>query len=310
MDPLLVILGPTAIGKTKIAIEVAKQLNGEIISADSMQVYRHLNIGTAKPSRAEMQEVPHHLIDCIEPTEKFNVVRFQSEVKQLIPAIVRRGHLPMLVGGTGLYISAVVNNYNFASEGPNLFLRRKLLAKAKKLGSQMLHKELSNVDPLAAKQIQPTDTRRIIRALEVSAYGNRFSESGHGPPLYHVVQIGLTCERQRLYQAINQRVENMFDRGLCQEAKWLLEKDLPENLPVLQALGYKEILPYLQGKATLDEAKENLKRQTRRFAKRQLTWFRRDKRIIWLDKDQYADEKALVSQIVDIVEGKLQTSRE
>lgn len=305
MDPLLVILGPTAVGKTNIAIKVAHQLNGEIISADSMQVYRHLNIGTAKPSLTERKRVPHHLMDIVDPGENYNVVRFQSEVKQLIPAIVGRGHLPMLVGGTGLYISAVVDNYNFSHDGPNPLLRRQLTARAVKLGSQTLHRELSQVDPAAAKKIQRTDTRRLVRALEVSASGQQFSASKHGPPLYRVVQIGLTRKRTKLYEAVNQRVEQMFDRGLVEEAKWILQLDLPPNLPVLQALGYKEIFPYLQGEVSIDEVKENLKRQTRRFVKRQLTWFRRDERIIWLDRDEYSDQEALTAQIVSIVEGKL-----
>ena len=305
MDPLLVILGPTAVGKTNIAIKVAHQLNGEIISADSMQVYRHLNIGTAKPSLTERKRVPHHLMDIVDPGENYNVVRFQSEVKQLIPAIVGRGHLPMLVGGTGLYISAVVDNYNFSHDGPNPLLRRQLTARAVKLGSQTLHRELSQVDPAAAEKIQRTDTRRLVRALEVSASGQQFSASKHGPPLYRVVQIGLTRKRTKLYEAVNQRVEQMFDRGLVEEAKWILQLDLPPNLPVLQALGYKEIFPYLQGEVSIDEVKENLKRQTRRFVKRQLTWFRRDERIIWLDRDEYSDQEALTAQIVSIVEGKL-----
>lgn len=305
MDPLLVILGPTAVGKTNIAIKVAHQLNGEIISADSMQVYRHLNIGTAKPSLTERKRVPHHLMDIVDPGENYNVVRFQSEVKQLIPAIVGRGHLPMLVGGTGLYISAVVDNYNFSHDGPNPLLRRQLTARAVKLGSQTLHRELSQVDPAAAKKIQRTDTRRLVRALEVSASGQQFSASKHGPPLYRVVQIGLTRKRTKLYEAVNQRVEQMFDRGLVEEANWILQLDLPPDLPVLQALGYKEIFPYLQGEVSIDEVKENLKRQTRRFVKRQLTWFRRDERIIWLDRDEYSDQEALTAQIVSIVEGKL-----
>ncbi|HHT71751.1 MAG TPA: tRNA (adenosine(37)-N6)-dimethylallyltransferase MiaA, partial [Firmicutes bacterium] len=300
-----VILGPTAVGKTNIAIKVAHQLNGEIISADSMQVYRHLNIGTAKPSLTERKRVPHHLMDIVDPGENYNVVRFQSEVKQLIPAIVGRGHLPMLVGGTGLYISAVVDNYNFSHDGPNPLLRRQLTARAVKLGSQTLHRELSQVDPAAAKKIQRTDTRRLVRALEVSASGQQFSASKHGPPLYRVVQIGLTRKRTKLYEAVNQRVEQMFDRGLVEEANWILQLDLPPDLPVLQALGYKEIFPYLQGEVSIDEAKDNLKRQTRRFVKRQLTWFRRDERIIWLDRDEYSDQEALTAQIVSIVEGKL-----
>ena len=211
----------------------------------------------------------------------------------------------MLVGGTGLYISAVVDNYNFSHDGPNPLLRRQLTARAVKLGSQTLHRELSQVDPAAAKKIQRTDTRRLVRALEVSASGQQFSASKHGPPLYRVVQIGLTRKRTKLYEAVNQRVEQMFDRGLVEEAKWILQLDLPPNLPVLQALGYKEIFPYLQGEVSIDEVKENLKRQTRRFVKRQLTWFRRDERNIWFDSDEYTAQEAFTAQIVSIVEGKL-----
>lgn len=310
MEPLLVILGPTAIGKTRVAIDVATQLEGEIISADSMQVYRHFNIGTAKPSQAEMQGIPHHLIDFIEPTEKFNVARFQREVMRLVPSIVERGHLPMLVGGTGLYISAVVDNYDFSPDGPNPSLRKQLLDKASKLGSEALHNQLSQLDPVAAKRIQPTDTRRIIRALEVAISGGQISASGHGPPLYRTLQIGLTRKRKRLYKAINQRVDDMFARGLCQEAQQLLARGLSQDLPAFQALGYKELLPYLQGKASLDEVKEKLKRQTRRFAKRQLTWFRRDSRIIWFDLDQYHSVKALATEIAQLAEGKLLLNRE
>ena len=272
---------------------------GKLFLPTPCKVYRHLNIGTAKPSLTEREGVPHHLMDIVDPGENYNVVRFQSEVKQLIPAIVGRGHLPMLVGGTGLYISAVVDNYNFSHDGPNPLLRRQLTARAVKLGSQTLHRELSQVDPAAAEKIQRTDTRRLVRALEVSASGQQFSASKHGPPLYRVVQIGLTRKRTKLYEAVNQRVEQMFDRGLVEEANWILQLDLPPNLPVLQALGYKEIFPYLQGEVSIDEAKDNLKRQTRRFVKRQLTWFRRDERIIWLDRDEYSDQEALTAQIAE-----------
>jgi tRNA dimethylallyltransferase len=305
MDSLLVILGPTAVGKTKIAIKVALQLKGEIISADSMQVYRHLNIGTAKPMLAERKTVPHHHIDIADPWERYNVVRFQREVNKLIPNIIHRGRKPMLVGGTGLYISAVVDNYDFSPDGANQLIRYQLTNKAAQLGPQFLHKKLAHVDPIAAQKIQPTDTRRLVRALEVSTYGRLFSASGKGPVLYRVVQIGLKRERSKLYEAINQRVEEMFNAGLVNEAKWLFKQGLPEDLPALQALGYKEIFPYLRNEATIDEVKENLKRHTRRLAKRQLTWFRRDNRIIWLDCDQYSTEQALADQIVRIAEGKL-----
>lgn len=311
MHPLLVLLGPTAVGKTAVAIKVAKRLGGEIISADSMQVYRHLDIGTAKPSEAERAGVPHHLLDVVEPNEEFNVVRFQTEVKRLVPQIVARGHLPMLVGGTGLYIRAVVDNYDFSPGGPDPLLRATLRERAEREGAASLYAELQELDPSAAARIQPTDVRRIIRALEVKKLtGQRISERGKGPPLYRALQIGLIRERQRLYAAIDARVDEMIERGLIEEAKWLLAQGYPETLPVFQALGYKEIIPYLRGEATLEEARAILKRETRHFAKRQLTWFRRDKRIIWLDRDAFSREEDLVEEIARLAEGKLLSDHE
>jgi len=311
MLPLLVLLGPTAAGKTAVAIRVAKLLDGEIISADSMQVYRHLDIGTAKPTAAEREGVPHHLLDIVEPDEEFNVARFQAEVKRIIPAIVARGHLPMLVGGTGLYIRAVVDNYDFSPGGPDPDLRHRLKERAAREGAAALHAELARVDPAAATRIQPTDVRRLIRALEVRELtGRPISERGKGPPLYRSLQIGLTRDRARLYAAIDARVDEMIKRGLVEEARWLLAQGYPPTLPAFQALGYKELVPYLKGEATLAEACRILKRETRHFAKRQLTWFRRDKRIIWLNRDSFPSESALAEEISRLAEGKLLTDHE
>lgn len=306
MLPLLVILGPTAVGKTAVAVKVARRLQGEIISADSMQVYRHLDIGTAKPTRAEQQGVPHHLLDVVDPDEEFNVARFQAEVNALIPQIAARGHLSLLVGGTGLYIRAVVDNYAFGPGGRNPTLRAALQAQAAEVGSAALHAELARVDPEAAARIHPADTRRIIRALEVkTTTGRAISQSGRGLPLYRTLQIGLIRDRARLYAAIDARVDKMLAGGLVEETKWLLEQGYPETLPALQALGYKELIPYLRGLLTLEEAARILKQQTRRFAKRQLTWFRRDRRIIWLNRDNFTSEEALVEEITALAEGKL-----
>lgn len=306
MHPLLVILGPTAVGKTAVAIKVAQRLQGEIISADSMQVYRHLDIGTAKPSLEERQGIPHHLIDVVDPDEDFNVARFQAEVKRLVPEIIARGHLPLLVGGTGLYIRAVVDNYDFSPGGADPEFRSRLKARAAQEGPERLYAELRELDQAAAERIQPTDVRRIIRALEVKHLtGRRISEQGKGPPLYKVLQIGLIRERRRLYEAINARVDEQLARGLITEVRWLLAQGYPMTLPAFQALGYKELIPYLLGTATLEEAINTLKRETRRYAKRQLTWFRRDKRIIWLDRDGYPNDDALAEEIARLAEGKL-----
>ncbi|MGI6604054.1 MAG: tRNA (adenosine(37)-N6)-dimethylallyltransferase MiaA [bacterium] len=311
LHPLLVLLGPTAVGKTAVAIKVAERMRGEIISADSMQVYRHLNIGTAKPTLEEQERVVHHLVDVVEPYENFNVARFQAEVKRLVPEIVERGKLPIMVGGTGLYISAVVDNYEFSPGGPKYELRTELLRRGRQEGPEALYAELEKLDPTAASRIQPTDLRRVIRALEVKySTGRELSRQGKGPPLYRALQIGLTMDRQRLYAAINARVDQMVAQGLIDETRWLLAQDYPRDVPAFQALGYKEIVPYLEGRATLTEVIETLKRETRRFAKRQLTWFRRDKRIIWFDRGDYSNEESLAAEIARLAEGEFLTDHE
>ena len=251
MDPLLVILGPTAVGKTKVAISIAERLDGEIISADSMQVYRYLNIGTAKPTLEERKNIPHHLMDVLEPSDKCNVAWFQREAKRCITKITNRGNLPILVGGTGLYINAVVNNYQFVSKKPNPYLRQRLLAVAEEQGYMSLYKLLVDLDLESARGIEPTDTRRIVRAIEIASSGERLPSHKQGPTIYKTLQIGLTRQRRNLYRAIDQRVETMFQVGLSCETEWLYDQNLVPNLPVLQDLGYKEVRPYLLGLSTI-----------------------------------------------------------
>ncbi len=289
--PLAVIVGPTAVGKSAAAVEVADRLDAEIISADSMQVYRGMDIGTSKVTAAEMtassgRSIPHHLLDVVTPDQGYSVARFQQEARQLIEDISSRGSLPMLVGGTGLYVQSVIDPYRFGEGSGDKNVRKRLQAKIKQLGRQTLYKELKALDPGAAEKIHPNDEKRIIRALEYYySTGERISDNRgqREKSRYHLAMVGLTMERRLLYQRINARVEKMIDRGLLAEVRDLLDRGYSPELPAMQGLGYKQIAAYCSGDLTWEEAVRLLKRDTRRFAKRQLTWFKRDKRIHWLD---------------------------
>ncbi|MGI6343972.1 MAG: tRNA (adenosine(37)-N6)-dimethylallyltransferase MiaA [Bacillota bacterium] len=309
MQRLLVIVGPTAVGKTDTAILLAQQLGGEIVSADSMLIYRGMDIGTAKPTAEERSGVPHHLIDVVAPGEPFSVADFQQLARAKIREIALRGKLPMLVGGTGLYVRAVIDHYNFIPAETNWALRAELRRQGAEGGLERLYERLKKVDPVAADRIHPRDERRIIRALEVyTTTGHPLSYWERQPddsrPLYDLVMIGLTRPREQLYQRINQRVHHMLEQGLLQEAAELLRDGLPEDFIANQAIGYKELFAYLRGEETLEEALERLKLHTRRYAKRQLTWFRADRRIQWLDVSQYADKAQLAGAIMQIVADK------
>lgn len=306
--PLLVIVGPTAVGKTKMAIKLAHRLGGEIISADSRQVYRHMDIGTAKPTLVEREGVPHHLLDIIDPDEEFSVAQYQRLAQGSIKEVWERGKLPILTGGTGFYVNAVIDNYNFSSTAMNREFRRRLRRLGEEKGGGYLWDKLSLVDPVSARRLHPNDLRRIIRALEVYEFtGCPLSqwerEQGKESP-YHLCLIGLILERPLLYKRINRRVEEMVEKGLVDEVRGLLEKGYSPTLNSMKGLGYKEIIPYIKGEASLAETMAILQRDTRRFAKRQLTWFRRDKRISWfsMDKDK---EKETGEDIAIFVKGKL-----
>lgn len=304
---LVVIVGPTAVGKTKLSLTLAKRLNGEIISGDSMQVYRYMDIGTAKASLAERAVVPHHLIDIINPDEEYSVVHFQQMATRLIREINQRGKLPFLVGGTGLYIESVTHRFRFAQAEQNPGLREQLKRLAETEGVEALHRRLAIVDPVTAKRLHPNDVKRVIRAIEMyeltgekmSDYQERAAQSP-----YDLYMIGLTMERSLLYERINQRVEQMIADGLVDEVRRLLERGYDPSLTSLQGLGYKELIPYLQGACTLDEAIEEIKKRTRRFAKRQLTWFRRMPEVHWYDLSNPADYPTIVSTIHRTLAGK------
>ncbi|MCL2496517.1 MAG: tRNA (adenosine(37)-N6)-dimethylallyltransferase MiaA [Clostridiales bacterium] len=295
-DKLAIIVGPTASGKTAVSVRLAQLLNAEIISGDSMQVYRGMDIGTAKISAAEMAGVPHHLLDIRSPREGFSVADFRDEAQAAIKQISERGHLPLVVGGTGLYISSLINPYLFPhNTARDDDFRARKLAELQTFGAEYLHGRLAEVDAQAARRIHAKDHYRVIRALEVfEKSGQTISEiqakSQKTPsPLYQTAICGLMLRRELLYPRIEQRVEQMIDQGLVEEVKRLLAAHVPPNATSMQGLGYRHIAAYLRGICTFTEALAMLKRDTRRFAKRQYTWFKRDARIKWFDVESYMD---------------------
>ena len=288
MARLLCILGPTAVGKTDLAIRVALRVGGEIISIDSRQIYRHMDIGTAKPTAKQLQLVAHHMIDCATPDETFSAARFQRAADKAIKQIQGRKKIPMLVGGSGMYFRAVVDGL-FDGPEADPSLRQRLKQEANTSGISWLYDRLKDVDPEAARKIHPNDLVRIIRALEVyELSGKPISQLQKqwesGKSRYEIIAFGLTRPREDLYQRIEARVDQMMDEGLLDEARSLLEYD--RNLRSMNCFGYKELFSFLEGRISLDEAIRLIKQNTRRYAKRQLTWFKKDKRIRWLDLSQ------------------------
>lgn len=288
---LLVIVGPTASGKTSLAIDLAKNLNGEVISADSMQVYKEMNIGTAKPTFEEMQNTPHHLIDFLNVDEEFSVADFVKLAKEKIFDISKRNKLPIICGGTGLYINSLIDNVDFTIQNHDSKVRAELEERLKTEGIESLTEELKRVDPEAFKSIHKNNTKRIIRALEIYKTSGinkteqmKLSRKIESP--FEPFVIGLTYKnREKLYEKINKRVDKMMEKGLLEECKKILSKNCSKT--ALNAICYKEFIPYFEGKISLDEAIENLKRGTRKYAKRQLTWFKKRKKINWVYVDDY-----------------------
>lgn len=301
---LLVIVGPTAVGKTAVAVELAQRFPLEVVSADSMQVYRDMDIGTAKPTIEERQICPHHLIDIIEPGDEFTVAEYQKMADAAIADITRRSKLPALVGGTGLYVHAVVDGFLFPDQEADEHIRQKLQRQAEDKGPESLHKWLKQVDPEAAFRIHPHNVRRVIRALEVFLRTGKpisYHQRQHrGQGRYDVLMFGLTMPRSQLYERINLRVDRMIERELLEEVESLY-KARRLGKTAMQALGYKEMIAYLEGRIPWDEAVRILKRDTRRYAKRQLTWFRRDQRIQWVTFGEETDPQAVAEVIGDAV---------
>lgn len=308
--PLIILTGPTAVGKTALSIRLAKAIGGEIISADSMQVYRHMDIGSAKVTAEEMAGVPHHLIDVLEPTEDLNVVIFQQLAKKALKEIRSRGHIPIVVGGTGFYIQALLYDIDFKENPEGDKIRQELEALAREKGAGYLHQLLEQVDPESARAIHANNVKRVTRALEYFRQtGEKISvhnETERRKPspyafLYYVVDM----ERSRLYERIDRRVDQMLEQGLVEEVRRLKAMGCHRGMVSMQGLGYKEILDYLDGRCTLEEAIYILKRDTRHFAKRQITWFKRERDVRWLDREQMADDGEIVARILREMEEEL-----
>lgn len=292
--PMIVLTGPTAVGKTELSIKLAKAVGGEILSADSMQVYKYMDVGSAKITPKEMQGVPHHLIDVLEPWEDFNVVVFKKKCEECLPGIYERGHIPILTGGTGFYIQALLKDVDFEedTQGEDAAYRSMLENLAQKKGTAFLHEMLRQVDAASAEAIHENNIKRIIRALEYyHLTGQRISEHNERErqkkSAYDSCYFVLNDIRERLYERIERRVDEMINLGLVEEVQRLKDLGVKRGMSSMQGLGYKEILDYLDGATTLEEAVYLIKRDTRHFAKRQLTWFRREKEVIWIDKDQF-----------------------
>lgn len=289
---LVILTGPTAVGKTKLSIELAKRIGGEIISADSAQVYKHMDIGSAKIRPEEMEGIPHYLVDELEPSEEFNVVVFQQKTKQYMQEIYERGHIPILVGGTGFYIQAVLYDINFSVDDDNHQIREELESLAKEKGAEFIHEELRKVDPASADAIHANNVKRVIRALEYyKLTGQKISEHNEeqrkNESPYDFSYFVLNDHRDLLYERIDKRVDEMVTEGLIEEVKHLKELGYNRSYVSMQALGYKEIFSFLDGEISLDDAVYIIKRDTRHFAKRQITWFKREKEVIWVNKPEF-----------------------
>jgi len=308
---VVVIMGPTAVGKTKLSLDLARTFNGEIISGDSMQVYKEMDIGTAKIKPEEMQGIQHHLIDVINPDEPFNVAQFQELVTKCIDEITARGKLPIIVGGTGLYIEAVLQQYSYAESVKDEQYRIELEKIAAEKGVQFVHDMLAEIDKESAERIHPNNVRRVIRALEIyHCTGTKMSEQlekQNKDYVYDAALIGLTMERETLYERINRRVDIMIEEGLLKEVKTLYDRGL-RDCQSIQAIGYKEIYDYFDGKVTYEQAIENLKQNSRRYAKRQLTWFRNKMDLQWFHMDSIDEEKIFL-EICSYIEEKLEVKR-
>lgn len=292
---LVILTGPTAVGKTALSVALAKKIGGEIISADSMQVYRGMDIGSAKVTREEMQGVPHFLIDEFDPAEEFHVVRFQEYAKRYIREIQDRGHIPILVGGTGFYIQAVLYDIDFTENGSDHSYREELEALAKERGAEHLHAMLAAVDPASAEAIHANNVKRVIRALEFyQETGERISEHNEAERQkaspYRFAYFVLNDARDRIYANIDRRVDRMLEHGLVDEVRRLQAQGCTRDMVSMQGLGYKEILDYLDGRCSYEEAVRILKRDTRHFAKRQITWFKRERDVIWVNKQEIGYE--------------------
>ncbi len=308
--PLVILTGPTAAGKTALSIALAKAIGGEIISADSMQVYRHMDIGSAKITPEEMEGIPHYLIDVLEPDQEFNVVVFQELAKQAAAEIYSRGHIPIVAGGTGFYIQALVYDIDFTENDEDTAFRRTLEEQAKREGAEALYERLRAVDPESCESIHAHNIKRVIRAIEFyEKTGKKISEHNReqrqNDSPYNFAYFVLNDDRERIYERINVRVDLMMAQGLVEEVRALRESGCRKEMVSMQGLGYKELLFYLEGETSMEEAVYLIKRDTRHFAKRQLTWFRREKEVIWVDKTVFDhDSQKILNFMQDFLREK------
>ena len=309
-NKLIILAGPTASGKTSVSIDLAKRLGGEIISADSMQVYKYMDVGTAKISVEEMQGVKHHLIDVLDPKEDFNIVKFQNMVKCSIEEIVKNGHIPILVGGTGFYIQSVIYDIDFNNEDDNSSVRKKLEEEYDAFGADFMHEKLKKIDIVSAQTIHKNNKKRIIRAIEyflinnepISSH-NEVQREKKSP--YDYIFFVLNPPRDILYERINKRVDIMVENGLVDEVKKLREMGLSTANISMQGIGYKEIIEYLDGEVSLETAIENIKQNTRHMAKRQVTWFKRENDVIYVDPFSFESNEKIVDYMIE----KINTER-
>ena len=305
MKDLIVLTGPTAVGKTSLSIDLAKAVDGEIISADSMQVYKYMNIGTAKITEEEKCGIPHFLIDELEPDEEFNVTIFKNKVMGYIKDITSRGKVPIIVGGTGFYIQSVIYDINFNEYGDDSKVRKKYEAMAETIGKSELHKKLALVDREYADSVSENNVKKVVRALtffemtgEKLSEHNKRERERRSP--FDFAYFVLTMDRKKLYERIDKRVDLMFDMGLVDEVKALMAKGYDKSLVSMQGIGYKEVIDYLNGRTSLEECIDIIKRDTRHFAKRQLTWFKREKVVTYIDKDEFGTEDKCLKEMLRV----------
>ena len=306
--PLVILTGPTAVGKTNLSIQLAKKMNMEIISADSMQIYKYMDVGSAKVTEDEMNGVKHYLIDEVTPDYSFSVSEFQERANDYINQIVKKGKLPLVTGGTGLYLNSLIYNMDFAKSDADNELREMLRVELEENGIDYMYEKLKSLDEEAANRIHKNNTKRVIRAIEVCMSGKKMSDFSNDLKLnekYEPIIIVLNRDREHLYRRINKRVDIMIRQGLEDEVKTLLNMGYSSDLVSMQGIGYKEIIKYLNNEYTYEEAIEIIKRDSRRYAKRQLTWFRRYENAKWFDLDNYNDEKILLDDVISYIEKKV-----
>ncbi|WP_195946827.1 tRNA (adenosine(37)-N6)-dimethylallyltransferase MiaA [Paraclostridium bifermentans] len=306
--PLVILTGPTAVGKTNLSIQLAKKMNMEIISADSMQIYKYMDVGSAKVTEDEMNGVKHYLIDEITPDYSFSVSEFQERANDYINQIVKKGKFPLVTGGTGLYLNSLIYNMDFAKSDADNELREMLRVELEENGIDYMYEKLKSLDEEAANRIHKNNTKRVIRAIEVCMSGKKMSDFSNDLKLnekYEPIIIVLNRDREHLYRRINKRVDIMISQGLEDEVKTLLNMGYSSDLVSMQGIGYKEIIKYLNDEYTYEEAIEIIKRDSRRYAKRQLTWFRRYENAKWFDLDNYNDEKILLNDVISYIEKKV-----